>query len=210
MERRYGSLHRQTGRQGNGSFFALTHAWLNLHFFSLSLSLFSLAGWSMMLHNFSSIAQRERERTLCPISSVVLTSNERRKGAISTFWLIFIFCRFISSSSSFPQFYATTLDFCCIKRRPDRLLRPWRHLPAQQQHLSCLLLPCISVVVVSSSVPAASLHPIGCVNKDWQGTQQTTSCKYPRHTHTRERENLGFLETLKPISLRERGQKGVE
>lgn len=103
MERRYGSLHRQTGRQGNDSFFALTHAWLNLHFFSLSLSLslFSLAGWSMMLHNFSSIAQRERERTLCPISSVVLTSNERRKGAISTFWLIFIFCRFTSSSSSF-------------------------------------------------------------------------------------------------------------
>lgn len=70
MERRYGSLHRQTGRQGNGSFFALTHAWLNLHFFSLSLSLplssLWLAGrWCCTI--FQAL-HSERERELCALS----------------------------------------------------------------------------------------------------------------------------------------------
>lgn len=215
MERRYGSLHRQTGRQGNDSFFALTHAWLNLHFFSLSLSLslFSLAGWLVddVAQFFKHCTARERENFVPYQFRCADKQREEERSnfniLIDIYFLPFYFFFFFFS----PHFYAATLDFCCIKRRSDRLLRPWRHLPAQQQHLSWLLLPCISVVVVGSSVPAASLHPIGCVNKDWQGTQQTTSCKYPRHTHTRERESLGFLETLKPISLIESGdEKGVE
>jgi hypothetical protein len=83
----------------------------------------------------SSSITHSDENFVRPISCVVLTSNDRRKGAISTFWLIFIFCRFTSSSFPFFNFilylfFSSFFSFfgCCKTCRSDRLQRkPWRH-----------------------------------------------------------------------------------
>ena len=85
-------------RQGNVSFFALTHArdWTFTWF--LSLLSYGCRCWSMMLHNFFK-HYAQRENFVRPISCVVLTSNDGRKGAnfnilIDIYFLPFYFLFF--------------------------------------------------------------------------------------------------------------------
>ena len=103
-------------RQGNVSFFALTHArdWTFTWF--LSLLSYGCRCWSMMLHNFFK-HYAQRENFVRPISCVVLTSNDGRKGAISTFWLIFIFCRFTSSSFLFRKILTLCVSLAKMEQR---------------------------------------------------------------------------------------------
>lgn len=143
--------------------------------------------FSLLVDDVAQFFKHYSERTLCPISSVVLTSSD---GGERSNFNILIDIYFLPFYFFFSHFYAA-LDFCY--KTPVGSIA-WTVTSARHNSISTAVT--LSQSLSSGLVYQQRLYPMGCVNKDWQGTQQTTSCKYPRHTNERARA----FKTAKPIS----------